>query len=59
MRFSVNDKAGFFVNKLYSKQKDISIEDIRQAFEDTSDEAEKIVNSITRYSAKLRGSRPY
>jgi predicted site-specific integrase-resolvase len=59
MQFSVNNKAGFFVNKLHLEQKDITLDEIRKAFEDTSDEAEQIVNSITQYSAKLRGSRPY
>jgi hypothetical protein len=59
MRFSVNDKAGFFVNKLHPEQKDMTLDEIRKAFEDTSDEAEQIVNSITQYSAKLQGSRPY
>jgi hypothetical protein len=47
MQFSVNNKAGFFVNKLYPKQKDISIKDICRAFEDTSDKAKQIINSIT------------
>jgi hypothetical protein len=47
MQFSVHNKVGFFVNKLYPKQKDISIKDIRCAFKDTSDKAKQIVNSIT------------
>jgi hypothetical protein len=47
MQSSVNNKIGFFVNKLYPKQKDISIKDIYYAFEDTSNKAKQVINSIT------------
>jgi hypothetical protein len=47
MQFSVNNKASFFVNKLYLEQKDITLNKIRKAFKDTSNKAKQIVNLIT------------
>jgi ATP-dependent DNA helicase PIF1 len=59
MRIQVNTKSSFFVRKLHPEQKDLSIDDLRAAFEDDSGQSDDIVNSITRYAGSLRGTRPY
>jgi ATP-dependent DNA helicase PIF1 len=59
MRIQVNTKSSFFVRKLHPEQKDLSIDDLRAAFEDGSGHSGDIVNSITRYAGSLRGTRPY
>jgi hypothetical protein len=59
MRTKVNEKAGFFVNRLHPEGKDLTVDDLRQAFQDQTDDSEQLINSITRYAGKLRGTRPY
>ncbi|CAA9956395.1 Helitron helicase domain protein [Pyrenophora teres f. maculata] len=59
MRHQINDKAGFFVKKLDPQNKDLSLDDLRNAFADDSDESRQMLNRITRYAANLRGTRPY
>jgi ATP-dependent DNA helicase PIF1 len=48
-----------YVRKLHPEQKDLSIDDLRAAFEDGSGQSDNIVNSITRYAGSLQGTRPY
>jgi ATP-dependent DNA helicase PIF1 len=59
MRMQVNTKAGFFVQKMHPEHKDLTVEDLRAAFDDDTEESEKMLQSITRYAAQLRGTRPY
>jgi ATP-dependent DNA helicase PIF1 len=59
MRLQINTWAGFFVNNLHPEQKTLTVDQLRDAFNDDSDESRKIINSITRYSASLLGTCPY
>jgi ATP-dependent DNA helicase PIF1 len=59
MREQVNTKASFFVNKINPQQKDLSLDNLRQAFEDDSPESAAILNSITRHAGSLAGTRPF
>ncbi|CAE6994928.1 ATP-dependent DNA helicase PIF1 [Pyrenophora teres f. teres] len=59
MRHQINDKVGFFVKKLDPQKKDLSLDDLRNAFADDFDESRQVLNRITRYAASLRGTRPY
>jgi ATP-dependent DNA helicase PIF1 len=59
MRMQVNTKAGFFVQKMHPEHKDLTVEDLRAAFNNDTEELEKMLQSITRYAAQLRGTRPY
>jgi hypothetical protein len=54
MRRSINTHSSFFVRKMHPK--DISLEDLRTAFEDDSSEAEAIPSSITRFAGAPRHS---
>jgi ATP-dependent DNA helicase PIF1 len=58
-RHQINEKAGFFVKKLRPEDKDISIDDLCRAFLDDTPDSRAILNSVTRYSGSLRGTRPY
>jgi hypothetical protein len=59
MRRQVNTKSGFFVRKVQPKQGDLSLNDLRLAFQENTTEAQAIINSITRFSGTLHGTRPY
>lgn len=59
MRRSINTRSGFFVRKLDPNRRDISLDDLRQAFKDDSEEAALLLNFITRYAGLLRGTRPF
>jgi ATP-dependent DNA helicase PIF1 len=59
MRRQVNTKSGFFVRKVQPKQGDLSLNDLRLAFQENTTEAQAIIKSITRFSGTLRGTRPY
>ena len=59
MRYKINKKAGFFVCKLNPQNKDISLDDLRNAFNDDTEESRATLNRVTRYAASLRGTRPY
>jgi hypothetical protein len=59
MRIQVNTKAGFFVQKMHAEHKDLTVEDLRAAFDDDTEESMTMFQSITRYAAQLRGTRPY
>jgi len=58
-RMQVNKRASFFVNRLNPAHKDVTIEELQEAFRDHSEEAWAIVSSVTRYTGTLRGTRPY
>jgi hypothetical protein len=54
MRHQINSKSGFFVKKLRPEQGDLTLDDLKMAFqEDTAAEAEAIINQITRFSSTL------
>jgi hypothetical protein len=59
MRYQINEKAGFFVKKLDPQNRDLSLDDLRNAFNDDTDESYAILNPVTRYAQSLRGARPY
>jgi ATP-dependent DNA helicase PIF1 len=59
MRHQINEKAGFFVRKMDPQNKDLTLDDLRNAFNDDSEESRYILNRVTRYAASLRGTRPY
>jgi ATP-dependent DNA helicase PIF1 len=59
MRHQINEKAGFFVRKLDPQNKDLSLDDLRNAFNDDTEDSRAILNRVTRYAASLRGTRPY
>jgi hypothetical protein len=61
MRRQVNTRAGFFVRNRDDEEptSTMSIDDFRTAFEDDSAESEALINSITRFSGSLRGTRPF
>jgi ATP-dependent DNA helicase PIF1 len=58
-RKQVNTRSMFFVKKIRPQDNHISLADLRRAFEDDSPESNAILNSITRFSASMRGTRPY
>jgi ATP-dependent DNA helicase PIF1 len=55
----INDKAGFFMRKKRLQDKDITIEDLRRAFEEDTPDSAAMLNSITRYAGSLRGTPSY
>jgi hypothetical protein len=59
MRTQVNTRSSFFVRKLHPEQRQLSLNNLKAAFEDDSEQSEDIINSITRYAGSLRGTRPY
>jgi hypothetical protein len=59
MRHQINEKAGFFVRKLNLQNKDLSLDDLRNAFNNNTEESRATLNRVTRYAASLRGTRPY
>jgi hypothetical protein len=38
---------------------DLTLDDLRNAFNNDSEESRQILNRVTRYAASLRGTRPY
>ena len=59
MRRQVNSRSGFFVRKVNPRGQDLNIDDLREAFNNDNEDARAILNSITRFSGALRGTRPY
>jgi ATP-dependent DNA helicase PIF1 len=59
MRHQIDKKAGFFVRKLDPQNKDLTLDDLRNAFNNDIEESRQILNRVTRYAASLRGTRPY
>jgi hypothetical protein len=59
MRHQINSKSGFFVKKLRPEQGDLTLDDLKMAFQEDTAEAEAIINRITRFSSSLRGTRPF
>ena len=51
MQQQTSKRAGFYVRG--SAYKDVSIDDLRAAFEEESDESRALLNSITRFSGAL------
>lgn len=58
VRQQVNKNSSFYVKNL-SPARNISFEDLQAAFADDTPEAEAIVNSITRFARKIKGTAPY
>jgi len=59
MRRQVNKKSTYFVNKL-SSDDELDVSAIKAAFVTPNDpQAQKLLTSIVRYSASLRGTRPF
>jgi ATP-dependent DNA helicase PIF1 len=59
MRHQINSKSGFFVKKMRPEQGDLTLDDLKMAFQEDTVEAEAIINQITRFSGTLRGTRPF
>jgi len=59
MRRQINTKSGFFVRRIRPEHGDLTLDDLKMAFQDNTVESEAIVNSITRFSSTLRGTRPF
>ncbi|EED12765.1 conserved hypothetical protein [Talaromyces stipitatus ATCC 10500] len=59
MRQQANTKASFFVKQKTKDGREITADDLRLAFEDDAPEGEALLNSITRRSGTLRGTRPF
>src|ERR1700761_7913033 len=59
MRLQVNKKSTYFVNKM-NTDIELDAEAIQAAFVNPDDpQAQRLLNSIVRYSASLRGTRPF
>lgn len=58
IRQEVSKNASFYVKNL-SPARGLSFEDIQEAFANNSPEAQAIVNSITRFSGRIKGTVPY
>ncbi|EED14666.1 hypothetical protein TSTA_041440 [Talaromyces stipitatus ATCC 10500] len=59
MRQQANTKASFFIKQKTKDGHQITADDLRLAFEDDAPEGEALLNSITRRSGTLRGTRPF
>jgi ATP-dependent DNA helicase PIF1 len=60
MRGQVNQRSAYYMKMPGSATRQtISVEDLREAFSSDSPEAKSLLNSIVRYSASLRGTRPF
>jgi ATP-dependent DNA helicase PIF1 len=60
MRTQANTKSSFFFKKLAGQEhRELSLNDIRQAFQDETPQSEQLVNSISRYAGSMRGIRPF
>ncbi|EED13560.1 hypothetical protein TSTA_098170 [Talaromyces stipitatus ATCC 10500] len=59
MRQQANKKAGFFVKQRIAGGQEVTAEQLRAAFEEDTPEGEALVNSISRRSGMLRGTRPF
>jgi hypothetical protein len=60
MRRQVNTRAGFYVRRRADQEPDsLTLEDLRVAFDENSPESEALLNSITRFSGSMRGTRPF
>ncbi|KAH0826840.1 hypothetical protein AYO21_07253 [Fonsecaea monophora] len=57
MRKQVNTRSSFFVKK--TDREEMTIDDLRAAFDDNTAEAQALLNSITRHADSLRGTRPF
>jgi hypothetical protein len=49
MRRQVNTKSGFFLRKIRPEQGDLTIDDLRLAFQGDTVESQVIINAITRF----------
>jgi hypothetical protein len=47
------------MKKLRPEQGDLTLDDLKMAFQEDTAEAEAIINQITRFSSTLRGTRPF
>ncbi|EED14664.1 conserved hypothetical protein [Talaromyces stipitatus ATCC 10500] len=59
MRQQANTKAGFFVKQRTAGGQEITAEQLRAAFEEDTPEGDALINSISRRSGTLRGTRPF
>jgi hypothetical protein len=51
-------QSSFFV-KQHPEQNALTVDDLRAAFNDDTDESQALLNSIVRHSASLRGTRAF
>lgn len=59
MRKQVNGQASFFVGKLHPQNTDLTVDELRRAFEDDSEQSDALLSKISRYAAQLKGTRPF
>ena len=57
MRQQANRRAGFYVRN--SDKKEISLDELQEAFEQDTTESAALLQSISRFSGTLRGTRPF
>jgi hypothetical protein len=57
MRQQVNTRSSFFLKQ--NNTRDLTIEQLRRAFEADTPEAKAVLNSVVRYSGSLQGTRAY
>lgn len=59
MRKQVNTRARFFYKRSSAQCQGLTVDDLRAAFESDAPEAQSLLNSLTRFSGSLRGTRPF
>ena len=59
MRHSINDRVSFYMRCTQQTFGNMSIDAIREAFENNTPHAQRLLQSIVRCGHNLRGTRPY